>query len=566
MHDSMAAARRAHAARRGGRGPPFARRAENGAKLHAGATLRVATASRLIPPMRIGIDVSMTADSKTGLPSYTRSLVEALARVDQRNEYALYPITWHSLPPNHRESVLPNARNFRRVCGRWPQRWLDRRWREADRAERQRLLGPPPDVYFSPFHNAPDRWLPRLVCVWHDVSFRVHPEFSTEANRVYCEQQFDRSVRLAHRFVTVSHFSKQELVRAMGVPAERIDVVHEAADPMCRQLPNAQVPARFQAQLGTAPFVLYVGSVEPRKNLATLVSAFADLQRRTRHPARLAIAGGSGWKNSAVFEAVERHGLQDKVHLLGFVDDDELVALYNTCALFCYPTLYEGFGLPVIEAMSCGAPVVTSRVASLPEVGGDAVAYVDDPHDTATLSRVLQQVLEDEALRARLRQQGLAQAATFSWDRAARETLQILERVVADRDLDPFEVRMSADERGLDEGFYDVERPPEGAFRWMMRRGTAHLRPRDGHRGFHVTAASPMPLRSVTLVARVAGAVVGTALLGHGPETFSFALPSHLPRERLLDVELSVNFALPPAMKGGDTRDLGARIFAFGFA
>ncbi|MBL9077499.1 MAG: glycosyltransferase family 4 protein [Planctomycetes bacterium] len=515
--------------------------------------------------MRIGIDVSMTADSKTGLPSYTRSLVEALARVDRHNEYLLYPITWHSLPPNHRESVLPKAANFRRVCGRWPQRWLDRRWQQSDRAGRQRLLGPPPDVYFSPFHNAPDRWLPRLVCVWHDVSFRVHPEFSTEANRVYCEQQFERSVRLAHRFVTVSHFSKQELVRAMGVPADHIDVVHEAADPMCRQLPGAAVPARFQAQLGGAPFVLYVGSVEPRKNLATLVEAYAALQARSRHPARLAIAGGSGWKNSAVHEAVARHGLADKVHLLGFVTDEELVALYNTCALFCYPTLYEGFGLPVIEAMSCGAPVVTSRVASLPEVGGDAVAYVDDPKDTAALSRVLQQVLEDDALRQRLRQQGLAQAATFSWDRAARETLQILERVVADRELDPGDVRMGEDERGLDAGFHDVERPPEGAFRWMMQRGTLHLRPRAAQRTLRVTAASPLPEQTVTLVARVAGSVVGTALLGHGPRTFRFELPPHVPGDRLLDVELTVNHVLPPAMKGDDRRELGARLFAAGF-
>jgi len=512
--------------------------------------------------MRIGIDVSMTADSKTGLPSYTRSLVEAFARVDQANDYLLYPYTWHSLPPNHQDAVRPRARNFHRVAGRWPRRWLEREWHHGDR---KRLLGPPPDVYFSPFHNAPERWLPRLVCVWHDVSFRVHPEFSTEANRVYCEHQFDRTVRLAHRFVTVSHFSKAEIVRAMGVPADRIDVVHEAADPSCRVLQGAAIPARFQAQLGGAPFVLYVGSVEPRKNLATLVDAFASFQRRTKHPARLAIAGGSGWKNSAVFEAVDRHGLHDKVHLLGFVSDDELVALYNTCALFCYPTLYEGFGLPVIEAMSCGAPVITSRVASLPEVGGDAVCYIDDPLDAEALAQALQRVLEDRALQQKLRDDGLAQAGTFSWDRAARETLAILQRVVDDERLDPHDVRMGEDERGIDDGFYDVERPPEGDFRWMQQRGTVQLRARPEHAALRVVAASPLPEDSVTLIVRVGGAVVGTALLGHGPRTFAFELPARLPRTGLVTVELSVNHGLPPAMKGGDRRDLGARIFAVGF-
>lgn len=505
--------------------------------------------------MRIGIDVAMTADSKTGLPSYTRSLVEAFARVDQHNTYELYRITWHSFPSNYEQAVLPKAPNFRAVCGGIPRRRLERRWHTEDR---RKLLGPPPDVYFSPFHNAPDRWFPRLVCVFHDVSFRVHPEFSTEANRVYCEQQFDRAMRLAHRIVTVSHFSKAEIVKHMGTPADRIDVVHEAADPMFRRVAGAALPARFQPQLGGAPFALYVGSVEPRKNLATLVTAWAAIAKKTK--ARLAIAGGSGWKNSAVYEAVDRHGLRDSVQFLGFVTDDELLALYNTCALFCYPTLYEGFGLPVIEAMSCGAPVVTSRVASLPEVGGDAVRYVGDPRDDKALAAALLEVLEDTRLQERLRTAGLARAATFSWDRAAKETLAILERVVDDPSLDPVRVVMGEDERGVDEGFYDVERPPDGSFRWMQRRGVVRLRPSSAHRSLRVVAASPLPEDEVTLIARVQGAVVGTGLLGHGARAFTFALPPGMARDVLVPIELEVNRVLPEAMKGGDTRDLGARV------
>lgn len=509
--------------------------------------------------MRIGIDVAMTADSKTGLPSYTRSLVEAMARIDQRNEYWLYRITWHSFPPNYEEAVLPKARNFKAVCGGIPKAKLERRWHREDR---RKLLGPPPDVYFSPFHNAPDRWFPRLVCVFHDVSFRVHPEFSTEANRVYCEDQFDRASRLAHRIVTVSHFSKAEIVRAMGMSADRIDVVHEAADPRFVHRPEILLPERFREQLGAAPFLLYVGSVEPRKNLATLVNAYASFLRRTKHPANLAIAGGSGWKNSSVFEAVARHGLQDRVRLLGFVSDDELLALYNCCAVFCYPSLYEGFGLPVIEAMSCGAPVITSRVTSLPEVGGDAVRYIDDPHDSAALADQLGEVLESTSLQQELRHAGLAQAARFSWDKAAQETLAILERVAADPRLDPTAVTMGQDERGIVDGFYGIERPPEGAFRWMQRCGTLRLCiPRDRD-VLQVTAASPMAQDSVTLIVRVAGTVIGTGLLGHGPRTFTCRLAPHVPRNRLVDVTLEVNWPLPQAMKGSDERELGARVFA----
>jgi len=511
--------------------------------------------------MQIGIDVAMTADKKTGLPSYTRSLVEALARVDAENEYLLYRVTWHSFPDNYRDAVLPKAPNFRAVCDRLSDARLRKRWAQEDRRE---LLGPPPDVYFSPFHNAPDRWFPRLVCVFHDVSFRVHPEFSTEANRVYCEDQFDRASRLAHRIVTVSHFSKAEIVRHMGMSPDRIDVVHEAADPMFRRIVGAKVPDRFRAQIGDGPFVLYVGSVEPRKNLATLVDAFAALPKK--NAARLVIAGGSGWKNSAVHEAVERHGLRDKVLLLGFVTDAELIDLYNTCTVFCYPTLYEGFGLPVIEAMSCGAPVVTSRVASLPEVGGDAVRYVDDPRDAAALSRVLHEVLDDPALRERLSSAGAKQAATFSWDKAARETLAILQRVVADGSLDPRAVVMGKDERGIDRGFHGVERPPDGAFRWMQRRGTLRLFAEPLHRSLRVVAASPLPEDTVTLIARVNGAVVGTGLLGHAPRSFAFDLPAALPRNELVEVVLEVNHVLPQSMKGTDPRELGARVLSVGLA
>jgi hypothetical protein len=201
----------------------------------------------------------------------------------------------------------------------------------------------------------------------------------------------------------------------------------------------------------------------------------------------------------------------------------------------------------------------------LPEVGGDAVCYIDDPLDAEALAQALQRVLEDRALQQKLRDDGLAQAGTFSWDRAARETLAILQRVVDDERLDPHDVRMGEDERGVDDGFYDVERPPEGDFRWMQQRGTVQLRARPEHAALRVVAASPLPEDSVTLIVRVGGAVVGTALLGHGPRTFAFELPARLPRTGLVTVELSVNHALPPALKGGDRRDLGARIFAVGF-
>jgi glycosyltransferase involved in cell wall biosynthesis len=202
--------------------------------------------------------------------------------------------------------------------------------------------------------------------------------------------QFDRTKRLAHTIITVSHFSKAEIVRAMGVAADRIDVVHEAADPMFRRLQAPACP-RASATSSVSTFVLYAsvpsGAQENLGDARRCVPADLRLQR-TVCGRRLAIAGGSGWKNSAVHEAVDRHGLRDRVHFLGFVSDQELLELYNTCALFCYPSVYEGFGLPGIEAMSCGAPVITGRVSSLPEVGGEAVP-TSAIRDRLALSRVM---------------------------------------------------------------------------------------------------------------------------------------------------------------------------------
>ncbi|MSR39784.1 MAG: glycosyltransferase family 1 protein [Planctomycetes bacterium] len=512
--------------------------------------------------MRIGIDVSMTADAKTGLPSYGRSLVEGFARIDQQNEYWLYRVTWSAFPAKLDAAVAPRKGNFKTVLGNIARKKLARRWHNENR---KTLLGPPPDIYLSPFHNAPERWFPRLICVFHDVAFRVHPEFSTEANRVYCEQQWERATRYADRILTVSHFSKAEIVQHMGIAADRVDVVHEAADPMFCQVKGARIPDRLKAQIGNRPFVLYVGSIEPRKNLTTLIEAFATMHSRTKSNAVLAIAGGSGWKNSAIYAAIEQHGMKDKVHFLGFVTDPELIELYNTCTLFCYPSIYEGFGLPVIEAMSCGAPVITCRVASLPEVGGDAALYIDDPRDTAALSRLLQEVIEDPALQAKLRRDGLAQAARFHWDRTAQETLSLMQRTVANHSLDRTAVRMGVDERGLVDGFYDTEPAPEGAYRWMQSRGVLRLFLRTLSNALQVVAASPLKEATATLIAKVNGCTIGTALLYHGPRTFTFALPAHLPHQELVELVLEINYAMPPAMKGGDTRDLGARVYQVAF-
>ncbi|MHC4514237.1 MAG: glycosyltransferase family 4 protein [Planctomycetota bacterium] len=508
--------------------------------------------------MLIGIDMSLTAEAKTGLPSYARSLVAALARQDTRNDYLLYPFVWHSFPPHYERAFCPQQHNFRLARRRMP-RWLVKYLWEKPNVSKDWLIGGDPDVYFSPFHSVPPRHFRRLVSVFHDIAFRIHPEFSTEVNRVYCEEQFNRATRLADKLVTVSHFSKAEMVKHMGVPEDWIRVTHEAADPRFKRIADSAIPERIRADIdATQEFVLYVGSVEPRKNLATLIRAFDTMMQRGRTKPLLIIAGGSGWKNSAVYEEIDRRRLKDHVYFTGLMTDAELLALYNTATLFVYPSIYEGFGLPVIEAMSCGVPVVTTRVASIPEVGGEAVAYVDDPMDDEGLGWRMEELLLDAEHRRDLCTKGLERAATFTWDRTAQETLAILEEVHAGPEYHRSSLRMGQDERALDKGWHSLEVEFGKAFRWSQRHAT--LRMTRAGDSIAVEAATSMPDREQYLAVRVNGCLVGHAALEFDWREHRFPVPAGVPRDRPLEVALDVSFELPPAVKGLDTRQLGAKI------
>ncbi len=512
--------------------------------------------------MRIGIDTSRTAETKTGLGSYACSLLDALARIDPVHEYVLHPFTWHCFVDRYDLAHCPKAPNFRRARWWLPRRWVVRWWRE-NRKDKDWLVGGPHDVFFSPFHAVPPRHLGKLVCVFHDVAFFAHPEFSTDENRRFCTDQIDEAKRRADLIVTVSEFSRQEIARYTGIPLARIRAIHEAADPRYRPLPHARVPARLAAAIGAEPFVLYVGSLEPRKNLLTLVQSYAELVREKTARGRLVIAGGSGWKNSDVFAAIERLHLQEHVICTGFVSDEELVALYNTAACCVYPTLYEGFGLPVVEAMACGCPVITTRVASIPEVGGEAVVYAGAPRDVRALADAIARVLGDAALRADLRARGLAQAARFTWEATARQTLAVLEEVVSAPAYVRRAVVAGADERGIDQGWHALERTPDGAFRWIAATATLQLTP---------LAGAPLQLEVGTPIEHGQRLSVR---IGNEPQVSSFDLragwqtltiPGRAWRaDRSTQITLQASCGLDARQRGSDPRDLALMVRRVGF-
>ena len=261
---------------------------------------------------------------------------------------------------------------------------------------------------------------PQVITI-HDLSFLRYPEFFRTGNRLYLSSLTGPACRRAGAVIAVSDFTAREVVKLLKVPEERVFRVYHGVAARFRPLPEARV-AEFRRRRSLPDrFVLFLGTLEPRKNLIRLIRAFG---RQNDPELHLVLAGGQGWFYEDILAEVERLGLSGRVHFPGFVSADEQVLWYNAARVFAYVSIYEGFGMPVLEALACGTPTITSASTSLPEVGGDAVVTAP-AEDEAAIAEALQLLLTDEGLRHELRARGLARAAGFSWDAAARKTLDV---------------------------------------------------------------------------------------------------------------------------------------------
>jgi glycosyltransferase involved in cell wall biosynthesis len=269
---------------------------------------------------------------------------------------------------------------------------------------------------------------PTLVTVY-DLSFLRTPERFRRGNRWYLQMFTRWSCRRARRIIAISENTRRDLVALFGIPPERVDVVPPGVSPSFGPLPPDQVAAFRRAKGLPERFVLYLGTLEPRKNLITLLEAFA----RLRPGVKLVLAGGTGWMFAEVFARVQALGLEGKVVFPGYVPDEELPLWYNAATVFVYPSLYEGFGMPPLEALACGTPVVVSNASALPEAVGDAGVLVR-PDAVDEWAQALERLLDDAALRAELGARGRAHAARFSWERAAAGTVAVYHRILEGRE------------------------------------------------------------------------------------------------------------------------------------
>lgn len=376
--------------------------------------------------MRIALDYTAGIRQEAGIGHYVRSLFDAMLALDTTNEYTLLT----SGRPG-KERPFPAAPNVRGRSLLMPDRYLNILW--------YRMRAPLPALLFTgnvDIYHGPDFVLPplnkkvRKVVTIHDLSFLKHPEYAAPSLAMYLNKVVPISVAEADVVAAVSQDAARTLIEHYTTPPEKITVIPNGLRPHFRRITNPILLGATTHKFGLKhPLVLGVGTLEPRKNHMGLIRAFHQAQSNKRNrPAMLALAGGDGWLYEETRQLVADLKLEKRVRFLGRVSDLELTILYSLADVFAFPSFFEGFGVPPIEAMACGAPVITSNTSSLPEVVGEAALTIN-PHEPAELASAITRIIGDEKLREKLRQQGYARAQLYTWPKSARKMLDTYEKL-----------------------------------------------------------------------------------------------------------------------------------------
>ncbi len=392
--------------------------------------------------MRIAIDYTAAVHQGGGIGRYTKGLVKALMSLDRQNEYTLFVAgqigTQDTQCTTHDTGYKPDLdipSNFRLKSIPVSDRVLNIVWHRLRLPLPVEAFTGKADVFHSPDFVLPLVWRARAIVTVHDLSFMRTPECAEPSLRAYLNKVVPRSIQRADLILADSHNTKRDIIELLGVDARKIQVVPagvgERFHPIDDEATLEKVRRRYHLE---EPFILSVSTLEPRKNFTGLIEAYAQLIERgsqiQRIPHKLVIAGAKGWLYEEIFATVERLGLAERVIFPGFVAEEDLPALYNLADLLAFPSLYEGFGLPPLEAMACGTPVVTSNSSSLPEIVG-GVGIMVEATDTEGLVEAMRRALQDGELRRSMIEKGLEQAKKFSWRKAAEKLLGAYRRMEA---------------------------------------------------------------------------------------------------------------------------------------
>ncbi len=407
--------------------------------------------------MIIGIDASRALRAKrTGTERYALEITRHLLALPEaaEHQWRLYidctpeeaakrgsdqfiPISAPDIAPSGAESsnVQQDQRaNIEWSEAAWPENveicCLLRKRMWTHRSLAAEVVRSRPDVLFIPAHVLPfvlpPKWLPPSVVTIHDMGYRYYPATHPLLQRLYLDWSTRWSTNAATELIAISQATANDLRRFYKIPSEKVTVVYEATEKIKAVTADDLKTLRLRYGL-ERPYALYVGTIQPRKNLQRLIQAYLQLFHHQTPPWDLVLAGKAGWLSQSLYEEAQVAGFADHIHFPGYVPEDDLPALLNGARFFCFPSLFEGFGLPILESQSYGVPVMTASNSSLPEIAGNAAILVD-PTDVDEIAQAMLQLSQDDELRARLIAAGRENVKRFSWEKAAKETLAVLER------------------------------------------------------------------------------------------------------------------------------------------
>lgn len=374
--------------------------------------------------MRIGFDISSQSLPRSGVGQYQIHLLRALLLADPENFYHLYGF---NLRNRHRfKTIHFPSQNYDLYLSPVPQRVMTLWWLMFQQPSLEQIVGTCDLYHVSELCIQPTR-KGKTVAFVHDLTTLLHPEYHTASNTFLHRERFKRILRV-DGILTNSEFTKKDLINHLGIKPETIFVTPLGADDRFRPMADSKITPVLRAFGIKKPYLLFVGTLEPRKNVEALIRAFNALKEKYWIPHQLVLVGQKGWLYQDIMKAVEFSPFRGDILSLDYVPDSDIPALMSGADVFVYPSFYEGFGLPVLEAMQCGCPVITSNVSSLPEVGGDACLYVH-PESSDELSEKIYEVIRDKSLQKTLSMKGAERAKQFSWKKCAQKTLAAYQAV-----------------------------------------------------------------------------------------------------------------------------------------
>ena len=382
----------------------------------------------------IGIDINCLIFEKAGFGRYTASLVENILKIDQKNQYILYAsFIQHRA---ERQKILEDlirktgAKNAQIKIITIPAAWKE--FLTGFNFPLQSLIKDPLDVYFAPhFAGIPKQGFKKMIVTIQDLVFMKYPDHRGKRLSNYYLKRTKIAIENSKQIIASSDSTRRDLVGLLGVPVRKIKVIHLGASPNFKIIKNQKELEAITKKYirPKQKYILTVGTLEPRKNLSALIEAFVLLPNSLQREYKLMFVGAQGWNNDELGRIISDYNLKEKVIFPGFVKDEDLPYIYNKASIFIYPSLYEGFGLPPLEAMACGVPVIASGTSSLPEVIGKAGILVN-PRKEEEIAKAMRYVLTNPKVAKQMIKKGSKQAKKFSWRKTAEETLKVFHKVV----------------------------------------------------------------------------------------------------------------------------------------